>query len=203
MKKTYQCKNCGTIYTSNLGVCPQCSAPYRKCNGKTVLGFIFIFLAVTLFVAGVVSVISLDSSETPDNNSPTDSSEVSRDLTLGSTLHANGLNITLKNVEDWNSDNMFIQPKDGNKFIRAYFILENTNSSSRFLGSFDFSCYADNAKVDDKTIYGEDILGLGTEISAGRVLQGYVYYEVPVNAESIEIEYSSSWWGKNAIFIVK
>ena len=148
-------------------------------------------------LAGCVSGASTKSSS--DNDS---SDNQSQNLTIGSTLSAKGLNITLQKVEDWNSDNMFINPKDGFIFIRAYFVLENTNSSSRYLGSYDFTCYADNAKAD-MSIFGDDTLDLGAEVSSGRVLQGYIYYEVPVNAQSIEIEYDSDWWGNKAVFKVR
>ena len=148
-------------------------------------------------LAGCVSGTSTKNSS--DINSSEDQSQ---NLTIGSTLSAKGLNITLQKVEDWNSDNMFINPKDGFKFIRAYFVLENTNSSSRYLGSYDFTCYADNAKAD-MSIFGDDTLDLGAEVSSGRILQGYIYYEVPVNAQSIEIEYDSDWWGNKAVFKVR
>ena len=98
---------------------------------------------------------------------------------------------------------MFVTPKDGYKFIRVYFTMQNTNSSTKYLGSFDFDCYADSTKME-MSIFGDDMLPLGTDISAGRSVQGYIYYEVPVNSKSIEIEYGSDWWGKNkAIFVVK
>ena len=148
-------------------------------------------------LAGCVSGTSTKNSS--DINSSEDQSQ---NLTIGSTLSAKGLNITLQKVEDWNSDNMFVNPKDGFKFIRAYFVLENTNSSSRYLGSYDFTCYADNAKAD-MSIFGDDTLDLGAEVSSGRILQGYIYYEVPVNAQSIEIEYDSDWWGNKAVFKVR
>ena len=205
MKKTYKCKKCGNIYTSDLGVCPQCFTPHKKGTGKFllgILGLVFLCIAIVVFYLCLADIISDDFSETTDGTTYTSSIDSSKNLTIGSTLSAKGLNITLKKAEDWNSDNMFVKPKDGDKFIRVYFTIENTNSSSRILGSYDFTCYADNAKAD-MSIFGDDILDLGTEISGGRVLQGYIYYEVPVNAKSIQIEYVSDWWGNKAIFIVK
>lgn len=206
MKKTYQCKNCGNIYTSDLGVCPQCFTPAKKSGGKTIkviLLVLAIFVVLFLTIA-VIAVVFDDSSDTSttSSNALTSSQSDSNDLTIGSTLTAKGLNITLQKVEDWNSDNMFVNPKDGFKFIRAYFVLQNTNSSSRYLGSYDFTCYADNAKAD-MSIFGDDTLDLGAEVSGGRVLQGYIYYEVPINAQTIEIEYDSDWWGNKAVFKVR
>lgn len=198
MKKTYKCKKCGKIYTSDIGVCPECSTPAKKGGGK--IAFLIILLIFIIAVSAVlVGAILTDSPESDSGIS----SNTSQNLTIGDTLSAKGLNITLQKVEDWDSENMFIKPKEGNKFIRAYFVLENTNSSSRYLGSYDFTCYADNAKAD-MSLIGEDIMALGDNISGGRTLQGYIYYEVPINAESIEIEYSTDWWGNGkAIFKVK
>ncbi len=50
---------------------------------------------------------------------------------------------------------------------------------------------------------GDDILSFGS-LSSGRKISGYVYYEVPVNATSIEVEYETSFWtNKKAYFIVQ
>ena len=201
MKKTYKCKKCGKIFTSDIGVCPQCLTPVKKSDGKSAIKFFLICFAVFTTIAVSVALIAAISDNPSETSSAASSSE-SQNLTIGSTLTAKGLNITLQKVEDWNSDNMFVNPKDGFKFIRAYFVLENTNSSSRYLGSYDFTCYADNSKAD-MSIFGDDTLDLGAEVSGGRVLQGYIYYEVPVNAQSIEIEYDSDWWGNKAVFKVR
>lgn len=213
MKKNYTCKNCGKIFTSDLGVCPECLTPVKKVNGKRLAEIIAFCCMAIVPIIVIVSLISVDYSETAFGVSSANSSvgasasgTILQNLTVGSTLSAKGLNITLVKVENWESDNQFIQPKNGKKFIRAYFKLENTNNSSRYLGSFDFTCYADNVKTDMSVygdIYGGDSLALGTEVSGGRILQGYIYYEVPINAKSIQIEYDSDWWGSQATFIVK
>ena len=154
-------------------------------------------MAIIISVALIAAI-----SDSQSGTSSATSSSDSQNLTIGSTLSAKGLNITLQKAEDWSSDNMFIKPNDGKKFIRAYFVIENTNSSSRYLGSYDFTCYADNAKAD-MSIFGDETLALGADVSSGRTLQGYIYYEVPLNAQSIEIEYNSDWWGNKAVFKVR
>lgn len=122
---------------------------------------------------------------------------------LGETLDASGLNITYQQAEKWESDNQFIQPESGNVFIRVYFSAENTSSTDRTIGSFDFDCYADGVKMD-QCYYGDNMLDSITTISSGRRTGGYVYFEVPSNAESIEIEYETSFWlDKKAIFKVE
>lgn len=122
---------------------------------------------------------------------------------IGDTLNSNGLKITFQKAEDWDSDNMLITAKDGYKFIRAYFIVENTNSSDYSMGGLDFKCYADDVKMAT-SIYGDNKLDFYTTISSGRKLEGYIYFEVPVNAEKIEIEYETDrWTDEKAIFKVK
>lgn len=96
----------------------------------------------------------------------------------------------------------FIQPAEGNKFIRIYFSITNNNSTDRMITPFEFKCYADNMQMD-QSIYGDETLSTAT-ISSGRSAQGYIYYEVPKDAQSIEIEYETNWWtDKKAIFKVK
>ena len=121
---------------------------------------------------------------------------------MGDVVDTGKATITFKSVEDYVSDNMFMQPEDGNKIIAAYFIIENTGNSDLSTGPYDFDCYADNSVVES-TYYGEKALSYDS-ISPGRKNEGYVWFEVPVNSEKIEIEYEMSWWTQEkAIFIVK
>lgn len=158
MSKPIICKKCGTVYTSAQTVCPNCMT-HRPRNTEKIIACAAIFF----IVIGIVSVLagtfgddseSVDSLSSAQSSVPTDgASRITTDeetirLNIGETLNANGLQITLDEVSDWNSDNMFVSPKDGYKFIRAYFIMKNTNKTDRYLGSFDFTCYADDSKME-------------------------------------------------------
>lgn len=133
-----------------------------------------------------------------ENNSQSGRQEVR----VGETLNVNDLKITYDSAEKWSSDNMFIQPADGKQFIRLHFSIANDMKSDQYIGAANFECYADGAKC--KMQYtGDDILSSGS-LSSGRKISGYVYYEVPVNATSIEVEYETSFWtNKKAYFIVQ
>jgi len=121
---------------------------------------------------------------------------------IGETLDTGKVKITFQSAEDYVSDNMFIEPEAGKKFIRTYFIVENTSSADVYVSSYDFQCYADNA-VADTPLLSDNLLSADA-ISAGRKTEGYVYYEIPENAQSVEIEYETSFWTqKKAIFVVK
>ncbi len=125
-----------------------------------------------------------------------------QEVRVGETLNVNDLKITYDSAEKWTSDNMFIQPADGKQFIRLHFSIANDMKSDQYVGAANFECYADGAKC--KMQYtGDDILSSGS-LSSGRKISGYVYYEVPVNATSIEVEYETSFWtNKKAYFIVQ
>lgn len=121
---------------------------------------------------------------------------------VGETLDTGKMKVTFQSVEDYVSDNMFIEPEEGNKYIRAYFVMENTGSSDTLVSSYDFDCYADDSAADIPLL-SDKMLSSAT-LSPGRKAEGYVYFEVPQNAQKIEIEYETSYWTqKKAIFVVK
>ncbi len=121
---------------------------------------------------------------------------------VGETLETGKVKITFQSVEDYISDNMFIEPDEGNKYIRAYFVVENTGNTDTLVSSYDFDCYADDSVADSPLL--TDKMLSSTTLSPGRKAEGYVYYEVPQNAQKIEIEYETSYWTqKKVIFVVK
>lgn len=64
----------------------------------------------------------------------------------------------------------------------------------------DWECYADNAKVDQT--YIGDNNGLDATLSAGRETQGTIYYEVPADAQNVELEYDINYWQSDKIIFV-
>ena len=78
--------------------------------------------------------------------------------------------------------------------------MENTGDTEHFISTLDFDCYADDVAV--QAYYGgED--DLSATLSPGRKASGSVYFEVPENAQSLEVEYTTDYWtGSKAIFVV-
>lgn len=98
------------------------------------------------------------------------------------------------------SDNQFIQPADGNKYVYATFTFENVGSSDTTVGYWDFDCYADGYACE--AIYGADGAGFTQTLSSGRKISGSVYFEVPEDATEIEFEYSPNFWTSEKIVFV-
>ena len=119
----------------------------------------------------------------------------------GDCFNANGLKITYVSAEKYITDNMFMQPEEGQMYIRLKIHAENISESDKYISSFEFECYADGTKTD-ANYFSDDALTGGT-LSSGRKTEGYIYFTVPENAKQIEVEYETSFWSnKKAILVV-
>lgn len=120
---------------------------------------------------------------------------------VGETYETSSLRITYLSVEDYVSDNMFIQPKEGYHFVTLTFEFENLGKSDEYVSAFSFDCYANGAACEASFVRDDS---LAATISSGRKARGTVTFEVPINAEVIEAEYNNNVWTSNRItFTVK
>lgn len=115
---------------------------------------------------------------------------------VGAVVESSNLNITYISCEEYNSDNMFVQPKDGYKFVSCEFEFENVGESDEFISSYDFDCYADGFNCDSTFIRDDN---LSATLSAGRKVKGTVTFEIPVDATVVEVEYLSNYWTSNRV----
>ena len=168
-----------------------------------------LLLVIALLCSYAIMAMASGSDEEEPTVSPSETKEkeettvANEQLTVhvGEKLDVNGLEINFVSAEDYTSDNEFIQPKEGNKFIRLYFECKNNAKEDKYISTFEFKCYADDNSCDNG-YYGDD--DLSATISSGRSAKGSVYFEVPADAERIEVEYETSFWtDKKAIFVVK
>ena len=64
----------------------------------------------------------------------------------------------------------------------------------------DFSCYADNESCDQSFIASVNEFS-GDTLSTGRKINFSVVFAVPVDAESIELEYTANIWSSEKVII--
>ena len=117
-------------------------------------------------------------------------------LSVGESSESPKQKITYLSCEDYTSDNMFIQPKDGHHYIACTFEFENLSDSDQHISSFSFDCYADGVACEQSYVSGES---LDATLSAGRKTKGQVVFEVPNDAEVIEVEYLTNFWTSNRV----
>lgn len=103
---------------------------------------------------------------------------------------------------DYPVDNEYNQPETGNKYIYVEFSIENIGGSDISAGYADFSCYADDTECSTPIVSSEGAMTIITTLSPGRNTKGKVFYEVPVNAEKIEIEYQASIFDQEKIYFI-
>lgn len=208
---TKLCKYCKTEIPKKAKVCPNCR---KKQGGK--LKWIAIVIVVIIIIAAVtgggsdepkakktgeVNSTAESRSTTVTSSAGDTSKEVSNVFHVGDVVETDDLKITFLSAEPYQEDNEFMQPKDGYEYWKFEFNFENISDSDQTVSSIaDWECYADNAKVDQSWI-GDDN-GLDGTLSSGRTTQGSIYFEVPADAQSIELEYDINFWQSDKIIFV-
>lgn len=141
------------------------------------------------------------SNKSSKNNGKTDDNR----FHPGDVVEFGDFEIAYMGAEKYKSNNQFIQPKDGYKYVKFYFTFKNTGNSDSYPGSF--GCYVNNKKYDQEYLDDSDESFLLQEVSGGREISGSITYEVPKEAKmkDIELEYenNSIWSNKKIIFLGK
>lgn len=125
-----------------------------------------------------------------------DTSRTEGALSVGDTAEGTGLKVEYLSCEDYDSDNMFVEPKEGCHFVSIELEFENTGNHDQFISSMSFDCYADGIACDQTFIRDDD---LSATLSAGRKTKGTVTFEVPDDAEVVEAEYLDNIWTSGRI----
>ena len=115
---------------------------------------------------------------------------------VGDVVTSSRLNITYLSCEEYVSDNMFVVPTEGYRFVTCEFEFENVGTSDEFVSSLKFDCYADGLNCKGVHIRDDE---LSATLSAGRKTKGTVTFEVPIDAEVIEFEFLSNYWTSNRV----
>ena len=138
-----------------------------------------------------------------DSSQNANSDDGSNVITVGGSFETDNLKVTLNNAstdfQDYNNEYGMNTPADGMKYVMASFTFENVGKSDAYASIYDFSCYADNQTCEEQ--YGLDDSDFMTaNLSPGRNVSFNVYFAVPINAQSIELEYTTDMWtGEKAI----
>lgn len=170
---------------------------------SSVFGIIAVILIFSLFAIGSGSDKASVSSDSASDNSKTTTQKADEPVKVkvGETLTTNTLKITYKSSAD-DKGSEYFPAASGNKIIKLTFEIENISSTDQIVSVYDFKCYSDDV-ASSAYYYGDNGLST-TTLSSGRKATGNVYFEVPQNANSIDVEYETNYWsGNKAIFVVK
>lgn len=123
---------------------------------------------------------------------------------VGDVLETKKIRLSYLSCGDYIDDNMFIEAGDNNKPIYFEFEFENIGVTDTSVGFYDFDCYADGYEARNSMCTADNAMTSIANLSPGRKMGGIVVFEVPQNAENIEIEYETNFWLQDkAIFMYK
>ncbi len=218
--ETKLCKHCKSEIPKGAKVCQNC----RKKQGGIGKWIVIAVVVIVLIAAvsgggdnkdknpqkvgetttGTASAKEETSGNDADNTSDTkqqETEEVSNVFQIGDVVETENFKITFVSAGAYESDNEFLQPKDGCEYWQFEFRFENISDTDQAVSSMmDWECYADNAKAD-QTWIGDDN-GLDATLSAGRETQETIYFEVPKDVQSVELEYDINFWQSDKIVFV-
>ena len=151
----------------------------------SIIGIVFSAIIILLGIAG------------SGNTSQTVSTNKKQEEVRSSSFDANGVTVTINDFNldftDYDDNYGLYAPSTGKKYICIEVTFTNNAKTDRYVSSIDFQCYADDSICDEK--YGLDSDSfIGTSLSSGRKTSGRIYYEVPEDAQSIELEYETDFW---------
>ena len=203
-KKMTTCKACGQEIAKSAKVCPHCGAKNKKpFFKKWWFWAIIVILIASLGTSGG----DADNESVAVNNESASTGAVSNnenkvakgdkaeapaktEYYVGDVLEDGNTRIVFMSSGVYSEENEFMQPKDGNKYIYLQFAFENiSKTTDTSISSFSFECYADGYAAE--MYYGGND-DLSATLSAGRATTGCVYFEVPADANAIEIEYETN-----------
>lgn len=110
-------------------------------------------------------------------------------VNVGDTFEADGLRITVEGADfEYRTGNRFYDMiyDEGMRYVGVSFKVENISDSSHTSGYYDIDCYADNSPCESMSLLDQ---GNTSRISAGRQTSYTKYWEVPIDAKAIELEY--------------
>lgn len=206
MEETKKCKHCQSDIDKKAKVCPNCR---KKQGGKLkfiIIGIVAVFILSALFGGGDDGKPKLVDETKPTNAEIKEVKEekveeTDNEFKVGDVIETDTLKISYLSADDYVTDNEFITPKDGNKYIKVGFEFENLSDGDQVVSSWDFECYADGYSVDESYI-GDD--NLDATLSKGKKAKGSIYFEVPEDTKEVSLEYETNFFTEDKIiFIVK
>lgn len=185
---TKTCKHCKTEIPYEAKVCPQCRKKQSGgCLSKIIIGLIVLIVIGIAFSGG---------EEEPVKEEKTT-------FVVKETFTSDDVVINFISAGDYDTDNEFMQPADGNKYVYAEFEITNPSDYDLSIGSWSFACYADDYACEE-AYFDDDDLTAYDSISPGKKINGKIYYEVPEDSNSIILEYEADIWEEKKItFVIK
>ncbi len=206
---TKKCKSCQTDIDVKAKKCPNCQADQRNWIARhPILTGILVLILIGI-IGGAVGSSSPKKVGTTDQTinqgtTPTQASDnapKTQTFKMGDKVDLNGKTVTVNSVAPYTSNNQFMQPKNGNKFVTVDISLTNTSKDAFDYNVLDFrlqdnqSYSYTNAATDH-----EPYLTTGA-LQPGQTTRGFIDYEIPGNNTPTQVVFTPGFLSTSQIII--
>lgn len=201
--ETKTCKYCQTEIPKAAKICPNCRKRQGK-RGKVILTVMAIILLISVF-GGNDDVVITNGEAEQDSTKTQEETKGDKIVRAGGSFEKNGLKITVNEInadfQEYDNEYGWNTPEDGMKYIMASLTYENNGNSDAYVSIYDFYCYADDTMCEQQyTLDNSDFIN--ANISSGRNVSFKIYYAVPINSETVELEYTADIWTNEKVTIL-
>jgi len=203
--KTKKCKHCQEEIAKSAKRCPKCGGKLgMPVFIKAIIIVVIIFVCIVGCVNSCSKAVDESIKETSDSYADINGKT---SFSINETFQSTRTKITMTEVNlDFKDYSEYSEPTSGYKVIMAKYEIENIDEKSdeQYISSSDFNAYADGNAVE--SFYGakDTYKDLTATLGKGKKVSGYVFYEVPLNATKITIEYNANFWvdGNTIEFVI-
>lgn len=204
--KTKKCKHCQEEIAKSAKRCPKCGGKLGMPGWAKALIIVIIIFSC---IAGCVN-----SCSNAVNDAVEDTKNSYQDINGKTSFKVNEAfqnkyeKITMTEVNTNFTDySEYSGPASGNKYVMVKFEVENINTDNDelYVTSLNFNASADGVSVDTAYVGNDKYKDLSATVGKGKKTIGYIFYEVPTNAQKITIDYNADFWqdGTSIEFIVQ
>lgn len=153
----------------------------------------------------VVGALSGSGTSTPEKVAETQVTDMSdrntQTFAIGDRVDLDGKTISVNEVKLYTSNNQFLAPKQGNKFVAVDVTLKNNSAEAYSYNVLEFSLQDNkdysytNAATDI-----EPYLTVGA-IQPGQTTRGFIAYEIPAENEPDKLIYTPDFWGTSQVIV--
>ena len=178
----------------------------KESKGLSIAGIVLSTIAlvacilVAFLLVNIFNAVSDNISDYIDNE---ESQITEKSAKIGESATLNDVTVTLVSVDDDFKDYYsFASVDDDCKILKADFEFENVGDYTEYVSYSDFECYADKFSCDNFSSVEDGYFY--ASIGKGKKAKGSIYFEVPNDADKIEIEYDGgSYDGSKITFVVE
>ncbi len=178
----------------------------KEPRGLSIAGIVLstIALFICILITVFVFIIFDNVSNTVTNSLNSLSEEVqviNKTCLVGDSATLDDITVTLVSVDKYFEDYYdYAYVDEDCNILQANFEFENTDDYSKYISYSNFKCYADKFSCD--AFYSVENGYFSETIPEGKKARGTVYFEVPKDAKSIEIEYTRNSYDNSKITFV-